>query len=110
MNKANISDMTGGWFIGSFMPAVLTTENFEVGIKKYKKGDYEESHLHKIAVEITAIVSGKVRMKGIEYKEGDIITINPGESTDFLALTDVTNVVIKTPSILGDKYLTEGLL
>ena len=35
---------------------------------------------------------------------GDIVLIEPGEDTDFEALTDVTTVVVKTPSVAGDKY------
>jgi hypothetical protein len=45
-------------------------------------------------------------MNNIEYRQDDIITINPNESTDFKCLTDVTTVVIKIPSSKGDKYKT----
>jgi hypothetical protein len=33
------------------------------------------------------------------------VTIEPGEATDFTALTDTTTVVVKMPSVKGDKYL-----
>ncbi len=40
-----------------------------------------------------------------EWKEGDILMINPGEATAFEAITDVVTVVIKTPSVRNDKVL-----
>ena len=44
-------------------------------------------------------------MNNIEYSEGDIIKVEPNESTDFKCLTDVTTVVIKTPCVKNDKYV-----
>ena len=76
-------------------------------LKEYKKGDYEEKHYHKIATEITVIVSGKVKMNGLEYSKGDIITIEPNEFTDFEALEDTVCTVVKYPGASDDKYLGE---
>ncbi len=36
---------------------------------------------------------------------GDIVMVEPGEATDFVAITDAVNVVVKMPSVMGDKYL-----
>lgn len=105
MTKYDLNEYFKGWFIGDFNPSILKTNDFEVGIKKYKKNDYEPHHHHKIATEITVIVAGKVIMNDIEYSEGDIIKIEPNESTDFKCLTDVTTVVIKTPCVKNDKYV-----
>lgn len=104
MKLFRLSDMTKGWFVGGFQPSVLRTDAAEVAVKTYSKGDYEARHYHKVAPEITAIVSGRVRMNGTEYGEGDIVLIEPGEATDFEALSDVTTVVVKLPSVAGDKY------
>ena len=41
-----------------------------------------------------------------EFKDGDIIIIEPGEKTSFEALTDVVTVVVKHPGSKNDKYLT----
>jgi hypothetical protein len=106
MKKVNLNDMVGGWFIGDFEPSLSKSKDFEVAVKNYKKGDYEESHYHKISTEYTVILNGKVKMNGIEHDSGSILTILPTESTDFLALTDVTTVVVKTPSSKNDKYIT----
>lgn len=108
MKIARIEEMTKGWFIGNFEPSLLKTNAVEVALKKYKKGDYEKAHYHKIATEFTVIVSGRVRMNGKEYIEGDIIVIEPNDSTDFEALEDNTvNVVVKIPGANNDKYLTK---
>ncbi len=108
MKIAKIDEMTKGWFIGNFEPSLLKTNAVEVALKKYKKGDYEKAHYHKIATEFTVIVSGRVRMNGKEYIEGDIIVIEPNDSTDFEALEDNTvNVVVKIPGANNDKYLTK---
>ena len=74
---------------------------------KYKAGDSEKKHVHKIATELTTIIKGKVKMNGMEYREGDIIVMEPGEATDFEALTDAMNVVVKVPSVKGDKYFVD---
>lgn len=106
MKTANINEMVKGWFIGNFEPSLLKTNDVEVAVKKYKKGDYEDSHYHKIATEFTVIISGRVKMNGIEYKAGDIVVMEPNESTDFEALEDNTvNVVVKIPGANNDKFI-----
>ena len=106
MDNHNINNFFKGWFIGKFEPTLLDTDLFEVAIKRYKEGDSEERHLHKIAREFTVIITGKVIMDGKEYIEDDIIVIEPNESTDFKCLTDVVTLVVKTPCVKNDKSLT----
>lgn len=107
MKTANLQDMIKGWFIGNFEPSLLKTNDVEVAVKKYARGDYEESHYHKIATEFTVIISGKVRMNGVEYSAGDIIVMEPNESTDFECLEDGTvNIVVKIPGASNDKYVS----
>jgi hypothetical protein len=60
-----------------------------------------------LPVEFTIIVDGVVEMNNKTYIKDDIIKIEQNESTDFECLTDVTTVVIKTPSIDNDKYINE---
>ena len=107
MKVAKLDDMVRGWFIGNFNPTLLETNDVEVAVKEYKKGDYEEKHYHKIATEITVIISGKVKMNGVIYSKGDIIVIEPNEATDFEALEDTVNTVVKLPGQNDDKYLGE---
>ncbi|MDR2906226.1 MAG: hypothetical protein LBU73_09760 [Helicobacteraceae bacterium] len=106
MKIDKLSNMKGGWFIGNFSPSLLKTNDCEVAVKSYKKGDYEESHYHKIATEYTAIITGRVKMNGVEYNAGDIIVMEPNEATDFECMEDgTTNVVVKIPGANNDKYL-----
>jgi quercetin dioxygenase-like cupin family protein len=104
MKKDRLTDFTGGWFIGNFSPSLLKTNDVEVAVKHYKSGYYDKEHYHKIGTEYTVIVKGRVKMSGKEYSEGDVLTISPLESTDFLALTEATTVVVKIPGASNDKY------
>ena len=72
----NLDEMIRGWFIGNFEPSMLKTDDVEVAVKEYKKGDKEAAHYHKIATEITVITKGRVRMFDKEWEEGDIINSN----------------------------------
>ncbi|EGQ9613089.1 hypothetical protein PY199_002495 [Vibrio cholerae] len=104
MNEAKLEDMIRGWFVGNFEPTVYSTNDCEVAVKSYKAGEHEAAHFHKIATEITVVIEGHVRMAGKEWQAGDIIVIKPGEVTDFEALTDAKNVVVKIPGAANDKY------
>lgn len=103
--KFSLNSMTKGWFIGPFAPSVFNTDQFECAIKRYNAGDKESSHVHRVAKEYTVIIEGRVRMKDEILESDDIIEINPGEATDFEALTDAITVVVKVPAVLGDKYV-----
>ena len=96
--------MVKGWFVGNFEPTLINTADVEVAVKEYRCGTSEERHYHKISTEITVIVSGRVRMNGVEYYKGDIIIIEPMESSDFQALEDTVTTVVKYPGATHDKY------
>jgi hypothetical protein len=104
MKVFQLESMVKGWFVGNFEPTVLSTIDVEVAVKKYKAGDYESPHYHKIATEITVITDGQVKMNDVVYSSGAIIVIEPNQATDFLALTDVTTTVVKYPGASDDKY------
>lgn len=105
MKHDHLDNMIKGWFVGAFSPSVYSSEQFEVGVKNYSKGEFESAHYHKVATEITVIVKGQVRMQDKIWKEGDILTIEPNEVTSFEALEDSTTVVVKVPGTLDDKYV-----
>ncbi len=104
MEKERLENMIKGWVAGNFSPSMLKTNDFEFGVKHYRAGDSERRHYHKIATEITVIVSGEVEMNGQIHRTGDVILIRPGESTDFKALTDAVTAVVKHPGANDDKY------
>ena len=104
MQVYKLSDMTKGWFVGDFAPTVLHSDAAEVAVKTYAAGSVEARHLHKIATEVTLILTGQARMNDQVLEAGDIVRIEPGQDTELEALTDVPTVVVKTPSLAGDKY------
>ena len=107
MRHEKLSSMVKGWFVGPFTPTAYSTDGCEVAVKYYKAGETEKAHFHKIATEITLVLSGRVRMAGREWGGGDIVILEPGEETDFEALSDAINVVVKVPGAQNDKYLSE---
>ncbi|MCL6707221.1 hypothetical protein M8R20_09445 [Pseudomonas sp. R2.Fl] len=102
-----LADMVGGWFVGDFDPSVVKTRDFEVGVKHYRAGARDPAHYHKIAREITVVVSGTVRMLDKVWEAGSIVVIPPGVPNEFEAITDATLTIVKIPSARNDKYLVE---
>jgi quercetin dioxygenase-like cupin family protein len=109
MKVARLDDMTRGWFIGDFAPTLFATRAVEVAVMRYKAGDAERKHFHKIATEFTVVTQGEVEMNGQRYVAGDIVVMEPGEATDFRAVTDAMTTVVKIPGAVKDKYLVEEL-
>lgn len=107
MKHFRLDDMTRGWFVGAFAPTALSSNACEVAVRSYVAGDREGRHMHKVATEVTLVLSGRVMMAGREWSAGDIVVLEPGEPTSFEALTDAVNVVVKVPGALGDKYLVD---
>lgn len=107
MKKFNLNDFVGGWFVGNFSPSIIQTNGAEVSIKRYNKGFTEAPHIHKIAEEVTVIISGEALIDGIIYKPNDVLLIEKNESINFLALTDMITCVVKVPSVIGDKYVVD---
>lgn len=106
MKVSRIEDYKNGWFIGNFEPSVLKTKEFEVGIMQHKQGEEWPCHYH-TGTEINYLVSGNLRIQKIVLQPGDIFMLEPYEVADPEFLTDCTVVVVKTPSIPGDKFLAE---
>lgn len=104
MTRHQLGDFSRGWFIGNFEPTLVKIADFEVAIKKYKSGDKENRHYHNVAREFTAVIDGVFKMNDMIVKAGDIIEIAPSEGVAFECLEDGSNVVVKIPSLKGDKY------
>lgn len=103
----DLTTYTGGWVVGDFEPNIIRSKDFEFMVRHYQKGDKESRHVHKVADEITIIVSGVFKMNGKIVGKNAVVHLKPGESTDFECLEDGATAVIKTPSVLGDKYIVE---
>lgn len=108
MKTGKISDMHKGWFIGNFEPSLCKTNDVEVALKHYVKGDREDAHYHKVATEFTVVVNGRIKMFNREWEKGDIVVVEPYDCTDFEAMEDADTLVVKLPGANNDKYLEEN--
>lgn len=106
MKKFHINSMTGGWFVGKFSPSAFQTDACEVSYKTHKKNEPYAAHVHKIATEINYLIKGHMTIQKTELREGDIFVIKPGEIADPHFLEDCELIVVKVPSVPGDKYET----
>lgn len=104
MRTSRIGDFKAGWFIGDFEPTLLKTPAFEVAHHFYKKGFVGTPHVHKVATEYNYIVSGGLVASGKVLGPGEMFIYDPGEVADVSFLEDTNLIIIKTPSLPGDKY------
>ena len=107
MQILSLSDFKAGWLVGDFFPALVQSQEVEVVLKNFKKGDLEPEHYQKVATEATIVVSGVIRMGKNVLRSSEILVLAPNEICDFEALEDATVVGIKWPSIPDDKVLVE---
>lgn len=99
-----MKDMKGGWFIGDFEPTTYKTNQFEVCYKYHSKGEKWDTHYHKMGTEINYLVKGKMTIQNRDLSEGDIFILKPYEIADPVFLEDCIVLIVKTPSIPGDKF------
>lgn len=104
MRLLKLKNYTRGWVIGDFEPNVVRTKAFEFGVKRYTRGEREPAHFHKIATEISVIVSGEFEMNGKKLVAGDIVVTEPRDIARFRCSKRGATAVIKIPSVKGDKY------
>lgn len=104
MRVASLSDMHNGWFIGDFTPAILRTAQFEVGYLRHRAGQIWPKHVHRVAMEINCLIRGRMRVCGCELNAGAVFVVEPGEVADPVFLDDCELIVVKVPSVPGDKY------
>jgi len=97
--------MMGGWFIGNFEPTAYKTDQFEVCYKHHVKGEKWDAHYHKEGTEINYLVKGKMIIQNKELNTGDIFILKPYEIADPIFVEDCTVLIVKTPSVSGDKYI-----
>ncbi|MFP3524596.1 cupin domain-containing protein [Pantoea sp. SIMBA_072] len=107
VRRSRLTDMTGGWFIGDFFPAAYRTPDTEVAVQRFPAGYCGAPHHHRVATEVTLLLTGEANMAGEHLTAGDILTLSPGTSSAFEALTDCVTVVVKHPGVLNDKYPDE---
>lgn len=104
MERYKLANFFRGWFIGNFSPSVLKTSDFEVGILSHKKNETWPRHFHKQGTEYNLLISGLMKIQGETIEPGDIFILRPNEIADPQFLEDCLVLVVKTPSIPGDKF------
>jgi len=104
LKLSNLKDFTRGWFIGHFEPSIIKTDDFEVGVLTHPKGEYWAPHHHKIAQEINVLLSGSMSCNGKLFAPGDIFVFEPNEVCTPTFHEDCKILVVKVPSVRGDKY------
>ncbi|MBU1200206.1 hypothetical protein KJ953_01565 [Patescibacteria group bacterium] len=107
MKINKLKNMKGGWFVGDFVPSVFRTKDFEVAYMTHYKGQEWPKHYHKVASEINYLIRGKMKINREILEEGDIFVIEPGEVVKPEFMSDCELIVVKTPSVVGDKYEIE---
>lgn len=104
VSRHRIEDLRGGWFVGAFSPTLAHLEAAEVAVQHFVAGQVEPEHHHRVATEITVLVTGRALMCGREIVAGDVLVLPPGTATSFEAVEDCATAVVKLPSVPGDKY------
>lgn len=61
-------------------------------------------HYHKKSTEINILIRGKMQIQDQILIEGDVFIFQPYEIADPVFLEDCEVLIVKTPSIPGDKY------
>ena len=107
MKVLRIEDMKGGWFVGDFEPVAHRTKDFEVCYKYHHKGEVWPKHYHAEAIEINYLIRGSMTIQDTLLKPGDIFIIDKNEVSDPVFHEDCEVIVVKTPSVIGDKYEVE---
>jgi quercetin dioxygenase-like cupin family protein len=105
MQVNEIKNFIGGWFIGNFSPSLHQTQDFEVAYHSYHQGQIWPDHFHKIAREIVYVISGTMKINGTTVTKGNLFILEPNEISRSEYLTDCELLIVKTPSVPGDKYL-----
>lgn len=105
MIVSKLEDYTRGWVIGDFLPSVLRTKGFEVGVLKHYKDEKWSAHYHSVSTEYNILIEGSMNVCGKELIKGDVFIIEQNEVADPTFHEDCTIVCIKVPSAIGDKHL-----
>jgi mannose-6-phosphate isomerase-like protein (cupin superfamily) len=105
MDIYKLKNMVKGWFVGDFEPSAFKTKDFEVCYRIHPAGEEWDHHYHKEAVEINLLISGKMTMLDQTLSSGDVFVVNPYEIADPVFIEDCAIVCVKTPSVIGDKYI-----
>lgn len=100
----DVSQFTGGWFMGNFIPTAYKTDVAEVGYKLHYKGEVWQTHYHLLSDEINYLLEGEMMINDVHLTAPCVFVIYKGEISKPTFLTDVRLIVVKVPGVLNDKY------
>ncbi len=104
MRRSSLKDSGArGWFIGDFANAAFPSKDFEICYQKNPRTQ-TPSHIHKLAHEITLVISGRQICNGEIFSAGDICILEPGDISQIEYLEETEVVTIKVPSVPSDKH------
>ena len=88
-------------FVGTHINSLACTAEAkdEVAHHQHEAGYVTPPHTHKIAQELTYIVSGKLLVDGQELSAGKMFLYEPNDVADVKVLEDVDVIVVKWPSV-----------
>lgn len=104
MEVYELTSFSKGWFIGDFEFPVLKSKQFEVCGKFHAKDEKWPIHTHRIATEYTYIIKGTMIIQGKTLRDNTVFVLEPYELADPVFVTDCYVVIVKIPSVPGDKY------
>ena len=105
IEKYELKNFIGGWFIGSFEPSLYKTKQFEISVKFHPEGEIWDAHYHKISTEYNCVIEGSVKIDDEIFSKGDIFVVPPNKVVNPNFLKNCTIVCIKIPGEPNDKYL-----
>ena len=104
MIEKKLNEFPGGWLAGNFKESLIENPNFEVGIKKIKKGFVDKPHYHLGGNEYNLLITGKVKQKDKVINQDSIFIFEAGEVSAIKAIEDSVIMVFRSYSDPTDKY------
>ena len=98
--RSNLRFFRKGWIVGNFTPSFVKTNNFEVGILHRPADKNNPFHIHDTTVDYNYIISGSLKLSGIEFKRGDSYVLRKGHPSVAEVIEDCSLVCVKIPSNL----------
>ena len=107
MKIYSTESFVGGWWLGNFEPSVFKTDQFEVCYKTHAAGEKWDAHYHALGTEFNYLIRGEMCINDMEFEAPVVFVIEPGEVADPTFITDVELIIVKIPSVPGDKYIVD---
>jgi dTDP-glucose pyrophosphorylase/mannose-6-phosphate isomerase-like protein (cupin superfamily) len=101
----SIHDFTRGWFIGDFLPNIIKTNKYEIGLLTHKKNEKYHYHYHKKADEFNFLIEGKMKINEKLIEHNTIFIIPKNQIACSIIIEDCIILCIKIPSVPTDKYI-----